>query len=421
MLISHSPGRPIDGAELARMLADGLRRLDIAARRVLLIVPDDTRTLPMPILFETLVRSIAHRARSLTALVALGTHHPMTPAAIERHFGAVLDGDGRCAGVRIVQHRWRDQEALAAVGTIGRDAVRSISEGRLDEEIPVEVNREVLQADFVLLVGPVFPHELIGFSGGHKYFFPGVSGPAMIDQTHWLGALITSARVIGNRDTPPRALIEAAARLVRVERAGLWLGVLGDEIHGVFLGPVRESWEAAVELSSRLNIVWMPHACRTVVACVPERYEDLWIASKCSTMLEPVVEDGGTLVLLAPHVTEPAPAIGGWHERIGYHVRDWFLEDLGRFAGVPRVVLGDLTLLPGIGTFRDGVEHRRIHVKIASGISEERCRRMSLEWADPAAYPLSALEGREAEGILVVRDGGEKLYRLADGSVPGSG
>ena len=193
------------------------------------------------------------------------------------------------------------------------------------------------------------------------------------------------------------------------------------ETHGVFLGPVREAWEAAVDLSSRLNIVWTPRAYRTVVACVPPRYDDLWTGSKCMTSLESVVEDGGMLVLLAPHITDPAAAHGGWHERIGYHVRDWLLADLDRFADVPRVVLGDLTLLAGIGTFRDGVEHRRIHVKIASGISEERCRRMSLEWADPAAYPLAALVGREAEGILVVRDAGEKLYRLADGTVPGGG
>jgi nickel-dependent lactate racemase len=421
MLISHSPGRPIDGAELARVLADGLDRLDVDGRRVLLVVPDDTRTLPMPIIFDALVRSLAPRAGSLAALVALGTHHPMNAAAVERHLGAPLDSGGRCAGVRIAQHRWNEPTALARVGTIGCDEVRALSLGMLDGEIPVEVNREVLDADFVLLVGPVFPHELIGFSGGHKYLFPGVSGPAMIHQSHWLGVLITNLSINGYRDTPPRALIEAAARLVPTARAGLWLGMNGDETRGVFLGPVREAWEAAVDLSARLNIVWTPRTYHTVVACVPARYDDLWTGSKAMTAVEGVVEDGGTLVLLAPHITEPAAAHGDWHERIGYHVRDWLLADLERFDDVPRVVLGDLTLLAGIGTFRDGIEHRRIRVKIASGISGERCRRMNLEWADPAAYPLDRLEGREAEGILVVREAGEKLYRLADGSVPAVG
>jgi nickel-dependent lactate racemase len=421
MLIAHSPGRPIDGAELARALADGLGRLDVAGRRVLLVVPDDTRALPMPVLFDAFVRSVAPRAKSLALLVALGTHHPMSPAALARHLGSPLEANGRCAGVRVAQHRWSDPEALARIGTIGRDEVRTLSRGMIDEDIPVEVNREVLDADFALLVGPVFPHELIGFSGGHKYLFPGVSGPAMIHQTHWLGVLITNLRINGHRDTPPRALIEAAARLVPTERAGLWLGMRSGEVHGVFLGPVRESWEAAVDLASRLNIVWTPRAYHTVVARVPERYDDLWTGSKCMTTLEAVVEDGGTLVLLAPHVTQPAAAHGDWHERIGYHVRDWLLADLGRFADVPRVVLGDLTLLAGSGSFQDGIERRRIRVRIASGISEERCRRMGLEWADPAAYPPEALEGREAEGILVVRDAGEMLYRLADGSVPGGG
>jgi nickel-dependent lactate racemase len=418
VLTAHEAGRPLDGPGLARVLADGLGRLDVDGRRVLLVVPDDTRSLPMPAVFGELVRSLAPRAASLAALVALGTHHPMAASALERHLGAPVDGEGRCAGVRVAQHRWRDGGALAAIGSIGRAEVRALSEGMLEAEIPVEVNREVLEADFALLVGPVFPHELIGFSGGHKYLFPGISGPAMIDQTHWLGALMTNLRLNGHRDTPPRRLIEAAASLVPVERAGLCLAMRGGRTHGVFLGTVRQAWEAAVELSSRLNIVRTPRTYHTVVACVPERYGDLWTGSKSMTSLEAVVEDGGTLVLLAPHIAQPAAAHGGWHERLGYHVRDWILADLDRFAEVPRVVLGDLTLLAGAGTFRDGVERRRIRVKIASGIPEARCRAMSLEWADAADYPLERLEGREAEGILVVRDAGEILYRPAEGSVP---
>jgi nickel-dependent lactate racemase len=409
----------VERAELAEVLSAGLDRLGVHERRVLLVVPDDTRELPMPLLFDALVRSLRPRARSLALLVALGTHHPMSRGALARHLGAPLESDGTCAGVPVVQHAWQDPQAIVRVGTIAREEVRSLSGGRLDGDIPVEVNRAVLEADFVLLVGPVFPHELIGFSGGHKYLFPGVSGPAMIHQTHWLGVLITNLQINGRRDTPPRALIESAARMVPTERAGLWLGMQGGRTRGIFLGPVRESWDAAVDLSSRLNVVWTPRAYHTVVATVPKRFDDLWTGSKSMTTLEPVVEDGGTLVLIAPHITEPAAAHGDWHERIGYHVRDWLLANLDRFADVPRVVLGDVTLLAGSGSCRGGVERRRIHVKVASGISEERCRRMGLEWADPAAYPLEALEGREKEGILVVREAGETLYRLADGSVPG--
>ena len=58
----------------------------------------------------------------------------------------------------------------------------------------------------------MFPHEVVGFSGGNKYLFPGIAGPEIINFTHWLGALITNYDVIGAGYTPVRAVIDRAAR-----------------------------------------------------------------------------------------------------------------------------------------------------------------------------------------------------------------
>jgi hypothetical protein len=70
-----------------------------------------------------------------------------------------------------------------------------------------------------LVVGPVFPHEVVGFSGGNKYFFPGISSQEVINVSHWLGTLMTSAEIIGTRGiTPVRAMIDEAVSLVRWTR-----------------------------------------------------------------------------------------------------------------------------------------------------------------------------------------------------------
>jgi nickel-dependent lactate racemase len=293
--------------------------------------------------------------------------------------------------------------------------VRSLSQGLIGEPVRVRVNREVVEADATLLVGPVFPHELIGFSGGHKYLFPGVAGPEMVDYTHWLGSLIGNLAINGRCDTPPRAVIEAAARLVPGRREALCLVMKGHETRGLYLGSVAEAWRAAVDLSAELNVIRMPRAFHTVVACVPPRYEDLWTGSKCMTKLEPVVADGGKLILLAPHIRSPAVSYagGGWHERVGYHVRDYILAHRQRYADVPLAVLADLVQLPGEGSYRDGVERRRIQVLVATGIPEATCRSINLDYVDPATVDLAALEGRENEGIFVAREAGETLYRLA--------
>ena len=396
---------------MAKILHEALEALPIAGRRVLIVVPDATRTLPMAALFKTLCDTISPRARNLRFLVALGTHPQMTPGALAAHLGY----SERPENVTILQHQWQDPNTLVSCGSLDRSLVRTLSRGLIDEEVEVRLNREVLEADLTLLVGPVFPHELIGFSGGHKYLFPGVSGPEMVDYTHWLGGLMTNPGVHGIRDTPPRAMIETAAGLVPGQRFGLCLAMSGSELRGMFLGGVAEAWKSAVALSTSLNIVRTDRRYHTVVACVPERYEDLWTGSKCMTKLEAVVEDGGTLILLAPHITSPSVTHTGWHERIGYHVRDFILaHHRERYSDIPLAVLADLMQLPGVGTYTDGIERRRIEVLLATGIPEETCRRVGLGYRDPRELRLAALEGRESEGILVVEESGEMLYRVRD-------
>src|SRR5690606_8033853 len=100
-------------------------------------------------------------------------------------------------GTTVANHEWWVPDQLVTVGEIGADEIAAASGGLLSEPVVVRLNRHVVEHDVALVLGPVFPHEVVGFSGGNKYFFPGVAGPEIIDQTHWLGALITSAEIIG--------------------------------------------------------------------------------------------------------------------------------------------------------------------------------------------------------------------------------
>ena len=128
-------------------------------------------------------------------------------------------------------HAWWDDDTFTHVGTLPGELVRELSGGRIHDSIDVRINRLVVESDVTLIVGPVLPHEVIGFSGGNKYLFPGLSGQEMIDVTHWLGALITSSEIIGTRGiTPVRALVDAAAELVPGERHALCVVV--DHVSG---------------------------------------------------------------------------------------------------------------------------------------------------------------------------------------------
>jgi len=410
-VIAYAPGRVIANDELRGHLSEGLSELDVRGKKVLAIVPDNTRTLPMPTVFETIATAIGQRARSLTVLIALGTHPPLPDDELARHLGPRWR---TFPGVRVLQHRWEDPAALAQVGTISPEEIAEISTGLLRAEVPIRISREVLDHDLVLLVGPVFPHEVVGFSGGHKYLFPGVSGPEMVHASHWLGALITNPKVNGHRDTPVRTLIERAATAVPTPRAGVSLVMRGHDLLGLFVGEVREAWEEATRLSAEVNIVWAERSYHTVLSMAPPMYGELWTAGKCMYKLEPVVADGGTLIIYAPHLREISVTHGKWLLEVGYHVRDYFLSHWDRFREVPWAVLAHSTHVKGTGTYRGGVERPRIEVVLATGISRDVCRRLNLGYQDPASLRPDKLADRE--GVLVVPNAGETLWRLKSDS-----
>ncbi len=413
-MLAFAPDRVIAEEELEERLREELEKLSLRGERVLVIVPDDTRTLPMPTLFRTIATALRPKVRELTFMIALGTHPPLSTEQLRAHLGP----DWERQKATVVQHTWQDASTLAQVGRISREKIRAISGGLLALDVPVHINREVLAHDLCLLVGPVFPHEVVGFSGGHKYLFPGVSGPDMVHASHWLGALITNPKVNGHQDTPVRDLIEQAAEFVRTPRLGLSLVMQGDAVRGVFLGDVREAWRNAAEHSAQVNITWSERSYREVLSMAPSMYRDLWTAGKCMYKLEPVIEDGGRLVIYAPHICEISETHGTWLQEVGYHVRDYFVEQWSAFAHVPWAVLAHSTHVKGIGVYRAGVERPRVEVVLATGIPEASCRKVNLGYAAPDTVRPEDYEGREEEGVLGVPNAGETLWRRADGVVP---
>jgi hypothetical protein len=94
-------------------------------------------------------------------------------------------------------------------------------------------------------------------------------------------------------------------------------------------------------------------------------------------------------------------------------VRDFFLAQEERFKDIPRGVLAHSTHVKGLGSFTDGIERPRIEVVLATSLPEETCRHINLGYMNPDDVDMRGQEMGE-EGVLVVRDAGEILYRLLD-------
>jgi nickel-dependent lactate racemase len=406
---------PLGEIQVRELVMDALRQANLDGKRVLIIIPDGTRTAPIPLFFRLFHEALWGRVAALDYLVALGTHQPMSEAALLRLVDITAEERRTTyAGIGLFNHRWDLPDTLVTVGTIPAEEIGWLSNGLLLQDVPVTLNRMIFDYDQLVICGPVFPHEVVGFSGGSKYLFPGISGPEVINFTHWLGALITSYTVIGSGYTPVRAVIDRAASLVEVPKLCFALVVSGERLAGLYIGSPEEAWEAAAALSARLHIVYMDKPLRRVLAIMPEMYDDLWTAAKGMYKLEPAMADGGEVVIYAPHITEISYTHGAVIDQVGYHVRDYFVKLWERFEQVPWGVLAHSTHLRGIGTYdaETGIECPRIQVTLATGIPEERCQRVNLGYLDPAEIRIEEWQGREDEGVLVVPKAGEMLYRL---------
>ncbi len=399
-------------AEAEAILDAGLAQLALAGKRVLFIIPDSTRSGPIPWAFRAICAHTLGVAAQVDFLIALGTHLAMDETKICQHVGITLEERRtRYAQVGIYNHDW--QSGLVELGVIPAREIGALAGGLMAEDVRVQVNRRLLDYDQLVVVGPVFPHEIAGFSGGNKYFFPGVSGPDVINLTHWLGAVITNVKTIGVEDTPIRAVIDRAAALIPVAKVCFCMVVKGHhDLAGLYFGDMVGCQRQAAALSAQVNITYVDRPYKLVISVMPELYDDIWTAGKGMYKLEPVVADGGTVIIYAPHIDEVSYTHGAILDRIGYHVRDYFLAHMSELGDVPRGTMAHATHVKGAGIYVNGCEHPRVNVILATGVPKERCERINLGYMDPATLDIAAYQGREAEGILVVPRAGELLYRL---------
>jgi len=405
--------RTLTAEEMRQLVLLGLARMDAAGKRVLVIIPDHTRTAPIGEMFSLLSEALADKAAALDFLIALGTHPPMSDEMICERVGLTSE-QYRCTvpKVRFFNHLWKDPDTLAKVGTLSKADVAEITEGLFEMDVDITINKLVFEYDLLLIVGPVFPHEVVGFSGGNKYLFPGIAGQEIIDFFHWLGAVITNPVIIGNKWTPVRKVVDRAASLLTMPRYAFSMVVKDDGLAGMYFGTPETSWSEAADLSRKLHITYQDRPYHTVLSCAPRMYDDIWTAGKCMYKLEPVVADGGDLIIHAPHVTEVSVTHGHIIEEIGYHTRDFFLKQWDAYRKYPWGVVAHSTHVKGIGTYENGVEKPRVNVILATQIPPEMCAKINLGYLDPASIRPQDYANREDEGVLYVPKAGEMLYRL---------
>jgi nickel-dependent lactate racemase len=412
--------------DILQVLKKTFEQREVEDKRVLIIIPDKTRTAPIPLFFRLFHELLSPVTRKLDYLVALGTHQPLCDSDLCQLVGiSPLERTTEFKDVGIYNHLWAEPETFVTLATISKSEIQTIvgesirnlpHDAGLLRDVPVTLNKMVLDYDLLVICGPTFPHEVVGFSGGNKYFFPGIGGPEVINYSHWLGAVISSYKVIGTVDTPVRRIIDRAASMIDVEKLCCSLVVKGKGLAGIYTGTPEEAFREAANLSSKLHVQRLTKPAKRVLSIMPEMYDDIWTAAKGMYKLEPIVEDGGEVIIYAPHITEVSYSHGQLLDEIGYHTCEFFVKQWDKYKGYPGGVLAHSTHVRGLGSYdsETGIETPRVKVTLATKIPPERCANLGLGYIDPEEINPETWE-TGGEGFLKVPKAGEILYRLNEG------
>lgn len=384
--------------------------------RVLAIIPDKTRDDNTDLLFPIANQFLTERGVAcFDALVAQGTHPPMTEPQKLAKIGVE-----NFAG-RIFDHCWDRADEIVTLGELGAETVSALTGGLIDRAVPVTINKLLAEGvyDTVLVFGATVPHEVAGFAGGAKYFFPGVAGPELTHTTHWLGALAGLENIIGQVETPTRNLIEAAADLIPARIISLNSVVSRNQegqlvTYALFTGEIRDAFRRAAAVSREVHIRYMGRKYRRVIALLDPHYDELWVGGKASYKLGAIVEDGGELIIYAPHLTKISETHGALIEKYGYAP----LESVRDMLGVSQELRENLCIAAHLvhvayasRTNAEGKIVPRYRITMASGLDEETCRRVNLGYLDHRTFNYEALVSDP--DTLIVTDAGRDLYRVA--------
>jgi lactate racemase len=423
-IIEAVVGRGAEGLSLSQedlrsIVAEALEEVG-GGERVLAIIPDKTRDDNTDLLFPFAAQILSQKnIRLLDALIAQGTHGPMTEAEKREKIGWDKIAPGGIGN--IFDHQWNRDDELVTLGELSADRITELTDGLITEAVPVRLNALLAPGiyDTILVFGATMPHEVAGFAGGAKYFFPGVAGPELTHLTHWLGALATIEKVIGRVETPTRRVIEAAAEFVParvISFTSVSTRHHGDlHTHALFAGDIYESFRRAAEVSSKVHIKYVDRKYKRVVALLDRHYDELWVGGKASYKLGSIIEAGGELIIYAPHLSQLSATHGHLIEKYGYAP----LEQVREMVEGSDELRANLCVAAHLahvsyGSARDATGRLtpRYRITLASAVPEDACRRVNLGYLDHRELRL--VDYQSDSETLIVEDAGRDLYLLAD-------
>ncbi len=361
---------------------------------IVIISDDNTRPTPvakiLPLLAERLLKGGATREK-ITILVGSGTHRPMTDTEKLRKFGRQI-----LENFKIVDHNSYDLESLVSLGPS-------------EDGTEVLVNRKAVEADLLIGIGQIVPHGVVGFSGGGKIVQPGVCGEAITGWTHWLSVRYDESQILGVRDNPVRAQIDAVAQRVGLDLIINSVPSSNGRIAAVVVGDPVEAHRKGCQIATELFGVPLPKLPDIVLTDSYPADSNLWQAAKGLYSAATAVRQGGVVILVTPCPEGVAPEYPDF-------LANGYLSPQQAWERFKTGQIKTLTVAAHLARVGKLVRSKARTILVSPGVSPQEAEKLGLLYAQTAKEALQkafALIGTDAQ-VAVLRCGGEILPLLPE-------
>ena len=285
--------RPIGTPPLGRMAKKG--------DKVIVLVDDLTRPTPQNEVLPTVLEELCSsglRTENIEIMIGLGTHRPMTDEEIVDHLGPEV-----AERFEVSNHDFKDERKLVNLGTT-------------ELGIPALVNRNVIDADLVISVGNIVPHNAAGWGGGAKMILPGVCGEESVGMLHiGAGKVKPIGKLVATIDNPMRRDINIIA-----QKAGLRAivnTVLNneDKVVRVLAGDPVQAFREGVGTAREVFCQTIPELADVIIFSTYPADIDYWQAMKALDFAHVGIRRGGTIVLITPCTERISPTHPSFRDR----------------------------------------------------------------------------------------------------------
>lgn len=409
--------------QLEKIVKESLKDFS-SVKKILLIHPDYTRIDFSNRLVPLICRELKNREiNQIDFLNAGGTHRAMTTEEIRCKLGL----SSQFNFTNFYNHEYNNSQQLITVGKISAAFVAEKTKGELSQSIPVVVNKLITEDyDLIIALSGTLPHEAAGYAGGLKMFFPGISGPEVIDFLHWAAVLIGIPRIIGTVDNPTREVINEGSSYIfdKIKAPTISFNMVFEEGEkevipkGIYTGMgyegFIETYQKAAKASSRLHIIYIDQPLKFAVQVIDKSYDEIWTAGKGSYKLQSpgVMAKGGEIIIYAPHINcfHSRPEMDFALKQIGYHCKNYVKRYLKSNPEFSKNIAAHVINVRGAGNLDvdSGKEEFDFKITLATGISKDICESVGLGYRNPDSIRKEDFIG---SGKLWIENGGKYLLK----------